>query len=107
MFAAKCVEAKTAEEIEQIQTKEGLIRRLQELSPYSVVITKTLSLARHLELDSEHTFALMAYHALVSAEKTKEALIEHMKVCNAPRVIPADAQKAPHEAGQGEHKEAV
>lgn len=68
----KPLKAQTAKELEEIQTPNGVRKRILEASFHDPLIRRVLDIARIEGWSGEDTFALLAYHALVAKQELEE-----------------------------------
>lgn len=84
------LEVRTAEELEEIQTATGVRKRLALASRNMPLITQVLRMAEYQGLSGEDTYVYLAYHALVSLEKSQQAYIDYVnRTPSAPMIIGA------------------
>jgi hypothetical protein len=72
MWSDKPIEARTAEEIEQIRTPNGIRQRIYEATFHDPLVRNVFTLAYREGLSGEDLYVLLAYHALVAKQKLEQ-----------------------------------
>ena len=90
----KPLKSQTAE----IQTANGIRRRLLEASRNNSLIRAVFDMAQREGLSGEDTYALLAYHALVAKEEMEQQAIDALNSRPNPPFLACAAQ--PEEPGE-------
>jgi hypothetical protein len=93
------IEAKTGEELEQVNTVEGILSRLREFSKNDALTHRVFQFSRYQKLSEYETMVFLAYNALVGREKAVDAYMDHMSVCCGSS-LPHDLLRATQSTSQ-------
>ena len=86
----KPLEARTAEELEQIRTPNGIRQRIFEASYHDPLVRQVFNLAAREGLSAGASFTLLTYHAIVQKQRLEQMLIDDYNTRPpAPIFIPA------------------
>ena len=67
---------KTAEEIKDAETPEGMRRRLQQYAREDPLVRRVLEMARYQGLSGEDTYTILAFHALIDRERFMDQILD-------------------------------
>jgi hypothetical protein len=87
MWSDKPIEARTAEEIEQIQTPNGIRQRIHEARLHDPLVRRVFDLASRQGLSGEDLYAILAYHALVAKQRLEQHVVEDYMTRPSPPII--------------------
>ncbi len=72
------IEAKTAEEIAEIETTTGLRQRINEYSRHDALTQNIMRVAEMQGMSDYEMLLMLSYQALVAREKAEEAYMEYV-----------------------------
>ena len=80
-------EIMSAEETKEISTPQGMRDRMHRCVPYNTLMAIVMRQAQQMELNQFDTMTMLAFHALASAEKSDERLMEYLHNSGTPTAV--------------------
>ena len=78
---------KTAEEVKDCETPDGMRRRIQQYSREDPMVRQVLDMARYHGLSGEDTYTILAFNALRDRERFMDQVMEWHVLNVKPQVI--------------------